>query len=406
MKQFLLRLCPAAWVWPVGLLLLVSSASAGNQVVAWGEGKTSNPADNYNYGQAMVPSTLTNAVLVGGGWLHSLALKADGTLQGWGNDSLGQWDFPAGTNSVSIACGYLFSLALQSNGQVLAEGDAFDGYATPTLVPNNLSNVVAIAGGYYHSLALKSDGTVAAWGTSTNPADFGMNFNYGQSLVPAGLSNVVAIAAGGFHSLALKSDGTVTAWGAGSGSHTNVDFRQNIVPTGLSNVVAIAAGGYFSLALEANGTLAAWGDNAYGQTNIPASLSNVVAIAGGGYHALALKTDGTVVAWGSNVYGQTNVPPGLSNVVQMAAGLNDSLVLVGNGPPTQKVQLKASGWGTNGFTVALPTRHGRVYRLEYKNSLTSQTWSALPLQAGSGGTLPLNDPSPSAMQRFYRVTQW
>jgi len=185
-----------------------------------------------------------------------------------------------------------------------------------------------------------------------------------------------------------------------------VDFGQNLVPAGLSNVVAIAAGGYYSLALNANGTLTAWGDNSSGQTNIPAGLSNVVAIAAGGYHALALKANGTVVAWGSNAYGQTNVPPGLSNVVQIAAGLEDSLVLVGSAPPMQNVPLKVNGWGTNGFTVSLQTRNGRVYRLEYKNSLTSQTWSALPLQAGSGGTLPLNDPSPSALQRFYRVTQW
>ncbi len=397
---------PSAVWWAVGFLLGVSSVSADSQVVAWGEGKTSNPADPYDYGQALVPASLTNAVLVEGGWLHSLAVKADGTLQGWGNDSLGQPDFPAGTNYMSIACGYLFSLALLDNGQVQAEGDAFDSYATPTLVPDNLSNVVAIAGGYYHSLALESDGIVAAWGTSTNPADFGSNFNYGQSVVPTGLSNVVAIAAGAYHSLALTSDGKVTAWGAGSSSGSSVDFGQSIVPAGLSNVVAIAAGGYYSLALEANGTLAAWGDNTFGQTNIPAGLSNVVAIAAGGYHALALKADGTVVAWGSNAYGQTNVPPGLSKVVQVAAGLNDSLVLMGSRSPMQNVPLTASVLGTNGFTVALQTRNGRVYRLEYKNSLTSPIWSALPLQAGSGGILSLNDPSPFAMQRFYRVTRW
>ena len=390
----------------LGLFLMVPAARANNLVAAWGEGATSNPADIYNYGQAMIPATLTNAVLVTGGWLHSVALKADGTLQGWGNDSFGQLDFPGGTNYMAIACGYLFSLALQANGRVLAEGDADDYYATPTLVPNNLSNVVAIAGGYYHSLALKADGTVAAWGNSTNPDSFGMNFNYGQSLVPAGLSNAVAIAAGAYHSLALKSDGTVTAWGAGSGSDANVDFGQNIVPAGLSNVVAIAAGGYFSLALEAKGQLVAWGDNTYGQTNVPAGLSNVVQIAAGGWHGLALKSDGTVVVWGRNVYGQTNVPTGLSNVVQIAAGLNDSLALVGSGPPMVKVPLTAAGFGTNGFAVVSPTRNGRVYRLECKNSLTNQIWSAFPLQAGLGGTMRFYDPAPSTPQRFYRVSQW
>jgi len=384
-------------VW--NLFVTIPSANAGNQVIAWGEGKTNNPADVYDYGQAMVPSNLTNAVQVAAGRLHSLALKNDGTLQGWGCDLFRQLDFPTGSNYVAIACGNVFSLALQTNGSVLAVGDADDYYATPTFVPINLSNVVAIAGGHYHSLALKSDGTVVAWGNSTNPADFGTDFNYGQSLVPAGLSNAVAIAAGGYHSLALKGDGTVVAWGS------NV-YGQTNVPSGLSNVVAITAGEYYSLALDANGKLAAWGDNTTGQANIPSGLSNVVAIAAGGFHVLALKGDGTVVAWGSNAYGQTNVPPGLSNVVQIAAGFNDSLALVDSGPPAVKVPLSISSSRTNGLTLALSSRNGRVYRLEYKNSLTDPKWNASQLQAGVDGVLQFKDSAPSTAQRFYRATQW
>jgi hypothetical protein len=63
-------------------------------------------------------------------------------------------------------------------------------------------------------------------------------------------------------------------------------------------------------------------------------------------------------------------------------------------------------FGTNGFSLSVPTFKGRVYRLEYKDSLTDTAWTALPLQAGTGGNLPLTAPDVSAPQRFYRVRQW
>src|ERR1051326_844299 len=60
---------------------------------------------------------------VGAGWLHSLAIKTDGTVLAWGLDDVAECRPPAG-----------------------------------------MTGVVAVTGGYAHSLALKPDGTVAAWG--------------------------------------------------------------------------------------------------------------------------------------------------------------------------------------------------------------------------------------------------
>lgn len=400
-----------------GFLLVLSAvtpAKAGNRVVAWGAGTNTDTLGN-NYGQSVVPATLTNAVLVSGGRWHSLALNTNGTLTGWGNNTNNQFSFPSGSNYnyVSIACGYLHSLALQTNGTVVAVGD--DGHGQ-TDVPANLSNVVAVACGWYHCLALKSDGTVVSWGTDTNPADFGIDdVSYGQSLVPAGLSNVVAVAGGGWHSLALKSDGTVVAWGATDPTVVNsVDEGQSLVPPGLSNVVAITAGAAHSMALKANGQIVAWGANIYGQTNVPASLTNgVVAIAAGGWHNLALLANGTVTAWGAGVatniyvgFGQNIVPAGLTNVIQIAAGLYHSLALVGSGPPKVKAPLTIANLGTNGFAIGCPTRNGHVYRLEYSSALTNQAWKTFPLQAGLGGTNQFADPTRSAASRFYRVSKW
>ncbi len=377
-----------------GLLLVLAGSApdvrAGSRVVAWGAGSfVASPPDLNDYGQSIVPANLTNAVLVAGGWRHSVALKAGGTLQGWGYDYFGQIDFPTGSNYAAIACGDLFSLALNSDGTVTAVGDGFYGQ---TAVPANASNVVAVSCGFYHCLVLKTDGTVVAWGGQGD-------IDYGQGVVPTnGESNVVAVAAGGYHNLVLKSDGSLFAWGDNRDGETNI-------PAGLSNVVAIAAGGFHNLALGANGTVAAWGLDNFGQTDVPTDLSNVVAIAAGSFHNLALKSNGTVVAWGENTEGVTNVPANLTNVVQIAAGDFHSLALVRTNPPMRRTVVVQPNFETNGFRVTVPTQNGRVYQLQYKNSLTDDVWQSLSLYAGTGGNLQLTDPV-VATQRCYRVEQW
>jgi len=198
----------------------------------------------------------------------------------------------------------------------------------------------------------------------------------------------------------------VAAWGAGETSGSDPNFGQSMVPASLTNVVQIATGGADDLALKSDGSIVGWGGNFYGEDNPPAGLSNFVAIAGGYTHSVALKADGTVTAWGYNYYGETNVPSGLQNVLAIYAEGFSSLALLGNGPPITQAPLSNMFFGTNGFSVSIPSRSGRVYRLEYVSSLSESNWNAFPLVAGNGGTLTLTDPTPPSIQRFYRVRYW
>jgi hypothetical protein len=271
------------------------------------------------------PATAVGSPLaISAGYDHALALRSDGTVAAWGDNSVGETTIPAGlTNAVAIAAAVEYhSLALRSDGTVVGWGDNVYGQTT---IPVGLTNVVAIASGVYQSLALRSDGTVAAWGDSS---------------IPAGLNNVVAIAAGSYHSLALRSDGTVTTWGFNG-------YNLSLIPAGLSNVVAIAGGRWHSLALRSDGTVVGWGRSSEGQTTIPSGLSNVVAIAGGAFDSLALRSDGTLVAWGDNSAGQLNFPGGLSNVVAIASGSGYSLALQSDGTIV--------GWGNgSGGRTSIP----------------------------------------------------
>ena len=303
---------------------------------------------------------LRDAMAVAAGRYHALALRAEGTIVGWGSDYYyGQATGVITTNALpsnglvriggrvlrkatAVAAGESFSLALKEDHTVVGWGDNREGQ---TAVPADLKDVAAIAAGKYLSLALRADGTVVQWGASSG----------GVSAPPAGLSNVVAIAAGGgglARNLALKRDGTVVAWGAGS------DYARS-TPPGLSNVVAISVGENHSLALKADGTVFGWGINIHGEATGVATparpwvasgpvvlsgqvLTNVVAIAagneygmtgGGGKYSLALRKDGTVVAWGRSSYGQTEVPAGLTDVVAIAAGQTFCLAITTNAAP-------------------------------------------------------------------------
>jgi alpha-tubulin suppressor-like RCC1 family protein len=137
-------------------------------------------------------SSLSGVIAVAGGTYHSLAVKSDGTVWAWGNNEYGQLgdrtttnrntpvkvSSPSGVIAVFGGGGYdggSHSLALKSDGTVWAwgnnsKGQLGDGTTTDRSSPvkmSSLSGVIAVAGGGSHSLALKSDGTVWAWGNNS-----------------------------------------------------------------------------------------------------------------------------------------------------------------------------------------------------------------------------------------------
>ncbi|MGA2863507.1 MAG: LamG-like jellyroll fold domain-containing protein [Verrucomicrobiota bacterium] len=359
-----------------------TGATARNSAVTTGsacDGQLAGPT----WVPATIPFGLSNVLAIAAGYHHSLALKADGTLVAWGDDTYGQTSVPPDLkNVVAIAGGGYHSCALKADGTLVAWGD--DTYGQ-TNVPPHIKDVVAIAGGGYHSCALKADGTVVVWGDNSQrqslvpPAltwrgaiaagqGYGLALradgtvvgwgwyiqNVGHINIPSGLSNVVAIAAGWDHSLALKSDGTVVGWG-------DNDDGEISIPSSANNVVAIAAGGSYSLALNADGTVVGWGDNTYGAISIPSDLANVEAIAAGNCHSLALQADGTVVGWGHNADGEINIPSGLSNVVAIAAGDCHSLALKSDGTVV--------GWGDNSLgEINIPSSANNVVAIAAADS--------------------------------------
>ncbi|MFO1499271.1 MAG: RCC1 repeat-containing protein [Verrucomicrobiota bacterium] len=365
MKHRLLRLALAAPLfvlsaWPRANF---AQAAISYAVVAWG---------NNEYGQTTVPVAAQSGVTaIAAGYLHTVALKNDGSVVAWGLNNFGQTTVPVAAQSgvTAIAAGTYHTVALKHDGTVVAWGYNGSGAVAGTPSANDLaspvtlggqvlSGVTAIAAGWGFTVALMNDGSVVAWGDNDS----------GQTTVPvAAQSGVTAIAAGGAHTVALKNDGSVVAWGRN-------DMRQTVVPVaGQSGVTAIAAGIAHTVALKTDGSVVAWGNNSYGEvTGTPTTkapyfagaspvtlggqvLSGVTAIAAGEFDTVALKSDGSVVAWGYNNSGQTTVPMAAqSGVTAIAArGWNTVALVIPTAPniTTQPAGQAVNLWQSASFSV-------------------------------------------------------
>jgi hypothetical protein len=157
------------------------------------------------------------------GDMHCVALRADGTIVGWGMHINGQLDFPPTPGWKAVAADANTTYALKTDGSLVGWGHwrgSFPG------------TYQAIEGGNQWMVGLRTDGSIGA---------IGSDYYGNRSDVPSG-NDFVAVSAGSGHGLALRSDGTLAGWGLN-------DDGQADVPPG-NQFVAISAGRWFSVGIE------------------------------------------------------------------------------------------------------------------------------------------------------------
>ena len=253
----------------------------------WGENDQGRLGIGNDQNQSAPVRVFSGVKDIAAGGLHTLAVKTDGTVWGWGYTYQGQLGtgtthdgtrLPVQSIGLSgmrqVSAGYLHSAAVKDDGSVWTWGDNSSGQMgdgtrevrpTPATVAG-LPNITAVSAGAYHTVALGSDGSVWAWGNN----EFGQlgNGTRERGLFPArvgGLPAISAISAGGGETLALATDGTVWVWGEnGGGSGTDADPLRPARVAELTDVAAITAGRgvYYghSIARRRDGTVFSWGN--------------------------------------------------------------------------------------------------------------------------------------------------
>ena len=339
-------------------------AIAGGQVYAWGDNNYgqlgATTTTNCNGGPcsrtAIPVGGLSGVKAIGAGARHSLAVTNDGSVYAWGINGGGalgdgtttqratptQVKGVGGTGTlggvIAVTGGEAHSLALKGDGTVWAWGQNTQGqlglgaadtsnHPTVAQVPG-LANIVAIAAGYRHSVALRADGAVFAWGSneSGQVGNGSIATNTCACVAtPAQVGNVAgatAIGAGNAFTLAVLSDGTVRAWGANGSTQIGVGSPDTITTA----------------------------------TTVP-GLAHATAVAGAGEHSIVLQTAPQVaLSVGTNGGGTGTVTPGSGSyaegaqVTLTATGTNGS-IFVG-----WTIDGQIGGWG-NPLTLTMDKNH-------------------------------------------------
>ena len=246
---------------------------------------------------------------------HTAAIKTDGTLWTWGNNSSAQLGdnsivnkstpittFAGGTNWKQVSAGYKSCMAIKTDGTLWSWGYNGRGQhatndtttrSTPVTTFVGGTNWMQISNGFRHRAVIKTDGTLWTWGYN-NSGQLGINNTTTQIITPvttfAGGTNWKQVFCGENSSAAIKTDGTLWVWGIGFNSGlgvTDATNRSTPVTTfaGGNNWKQVSVGTHRMGAIKTDGTLWLWGsgnDGAIGNfSTSPARSTPVTTFAGG-----------------------------------------------------------------------------------------------------------------------------
>jgi len=198
---------------------------------AWGRNSEGQLGDNtlVEKNTPIQVGTATNWKQVVGTQDRSIAIKTDGTLWTWGSNNHGQLgdnttatrstprqEFTSSTNWKQVAAGYSNTVAVKTDGTLWAWGNNSNGQvgdnttasrSTPRQEFTSSTNWKQVSAGGKHIAAIKTDGTLWAWGLNTY-GQLGDNTTAHRSTPRqefTSSTNWIQVAAGYRHTVAIKA---------------------------------------------------------------------------------------------------------------------------------------------------------------------------------------------------------
>jgi alpha-tubulin suppressor-like RCC1 family protein len=302
---------------------------------------------------------LSSVVKLGSGLFYAAALTSDGRAHMWGwiNNAppvLSKSIRTVQHNVAQLSSGNNHALMLLGDSRVVAMGQDVKG---STLVPVEVQgNAVAVAAGMYHSLVLQRSGRVVSFG------------RLDDSTVPAAArSNVRLISAGDQFSVAVLSNNSVVVWGEDDPVNT-CSLASGIPDFGGANITDIRSVTKFVVVLLSSGDARAWGCNGVGQTALPDEAlfgGNVAGIGAGDNHTVLLMKNGRVVGFGDDLNNQISVNrANVNDGVAVFAGRNTTMVQRRNG------EVQVFGMKPRGLDVLPLPRGARLHNLAVSTDFT------------------------------------
>ncbi|MEU4742176.1 hypothetical protein AB0G02_17175 [Actinosynnema sp. NPDC023658] len=302
-------------------------------VWAWGENSSGELGAGWHVGGGFAPVPvkvrgLTGVTAIAASASNGYALRTDGTVWGWGANSAKQVgpdtsadhvvDLPVRIqgvdNAVAVAASAGTAYAVRSDGTVWAWGNNSSGElgtgtaggssATAVQVAG-LTGVKAIAAGGGSRYALRTDGTVWTWGSNAE-GQLGNGTATGRTATAtpvAGLTGVLSVAAASTTGFAVQADRTVVAWGshaqgtAGVGATGEQYVTRPKAVQGLSQVRTVVGAGGNGYALLEDGSTWGWGANAWYQLGVQDVASSPTPV-----RVPSLPSAAAIAATGTSAY--------------------------------------------------------------------------------------------------------